>query len=90
MVTVSASLPTSDFLRWRAELEGAYGAQPATMQGGQGMVQWVLGTQMLRLTWRPGSNRIEASVSLVDGPVLDGWNLGEASPPRIANPRQPR
>jgi thioredoxin reductase len=61
----------------------------ATVQGAQGMVQWIAGTQMLRLTWRAGTGRIETSVSIVDGPVLDGWNLGETAPARIAKPRPP-
>ncbi len=89
VVTVSATLPTADFLRWRDEIEGTYGPQPATVQGAQGMAQWILGTQMLRLTWRSGAGRIETSVSLVDGPVLDGWNVGETRPPPIAKPRPP-
>ncbi len=89
ILTVSATLPTADFIRWREELEGAYGAQPATVQGRQGMVQWIVGTQMLRLTWRAGAGRIESSVSLVDGPILDGWSLGAGGAPRIAKPRPP-
>jgi len=89
VVTVSATLPTGDFVRWRDEIEATYGPQPATVQGSQGMVQWIRGTQMLRLTWRAGAGRVETSVSLVDGPVLDGWTLGEGASPRIANPRSP-
>lgn len=89
VVTVSATLPTADFVRWRDEIEAVYGPRPATVQGSQGMAQWILGTQMLRLTWRAGAGRIETSVSLVDGPVLDGWTLGEGVSPRIAKPRPP-
>jgi len=89
VVTVSAKLAPAEFLRWRGELEAVYGPRPATVQGTQGMVQWIRGTQMLRLTWRAGATRIEASVSLVDGPVLDGWNLDETTAPRIAKPRPP-
>jgi hypothetical protein len=89
VVTVSATLPTADFVRWRDEIEAVYGPRPATVQGAQGMAQWILGTQMLRLTWRAGAGRVEASVSLVDGPVLDGWTLGDGASPRIAKPRAP-
>ncbi len=89
VVTVSATLPTADFVRWREEIEGVYGPRPATVKGKQGMVQWIVGTQMLRLTWRAGSGRMETSVSIVDGPVLDGWSLGEGASPRIAKPRPP-
>jgi hypothetical protein len=37
------------------------------------MMQWVRSQQMIRLTWRVENNQKVASVSLVDGPVLDGW-----------------
>jgi hypothetical protein len=90
VVTVSATLKGADLLRWRDELEAVYGVRPATMEGPQGMVQWIRGTQMLRLTWRYAPGRIQASVSLVDGPVLDGWNLRASDSARIANPRPPR
>lgn len=89
VVTVSATLPTAEFVRWRDEVEAVYGPQAATVQGAQGMAQWILGTQMLRLTWRARAGRVETSVSLVDGPVLDGWTLGEGTPARIAKPRPP-
>lgn len=89
IVTVSATLRAADFARWRDELEAAYGPRPATVQGAQGMVQWIRGSQMLRLTWRAAPGRVESSVSLVDGPVLDGWNLGAPAPDRIAKPRPP-
>ena len=89
VVTISATLPTADFARWRDEVESVYGPQAATVQGAQGMLQWVVGTQMLRLTWRSASGRVETSISIVDGPVLDGWNLGDEAPARIAKPRPP-
>ncbi|HQR17244.1 MAG TPA: hypothetical protein PK948_02680 [Gemmatimonadales bacterium] len=90
VVTVSATLGGADLLRWRDELEVVYGIRPATMDGPQGMVQWIRGQQMLRLTWRYTPGRTQASVSLVDGPVMDGWNLRGADSTRIANPRPPR
>ncbi len=89
VVTVSATLTARDFERWRTAIESAYGRRSATVQGSQGMAQWILGTQMLRLTWRAATPRIEASVSLVDGPVLDGWTLGARDTARIAKPRTP-
>ncbi len=88
IVTVSTTLPMAQFDRWRDELEWAYGPRPATLQGGQGMVQWIQATQMLRLTWRRAAGRVEASVSLVDGPTFDGWTFS-GRPPHVANPRAP-
>ena len=89
VLTISATLPTADFLRWRDEIEATHGPRAATVQGTQGMAQWIAGAQMLRLTWRARTGRVETSVSIVDGPVLDGWNLGERAPARIAKPRPP-
>ena len=89
VITLSATLPTADFSRWRDEIEGMHGPRAATVQGAQGMAQWIADTQMLRLTWRAGTGRVETSVSIVDGPVLDGWNLGDTAPARIAKPRPP-
>lgn len=90
VLTVSATMPGADLLRWRDELEAMYGPRQATMDGPQGMVQWIRGQQMLRLTWRYAPGRTQASVSLVDGPVMDGWTLRGVDSARIANPRPPR
>lgn len=89
VLTISANLPPPEFDRWRDALEAVYGPRAATAQGTQRMLQWVRGTQMLRLTWRAASNRIESSVSIVDGPVLDGWNFAAPPAARIAKPRSP-
>lgn len=89
VVTVSATLRTDEFERWRDDLEAVYGPRAATVQGTQGMVQWIRERQMLRLTWRAAPGRVETSVSLVDGPVLDGWTLEADDPARIAKPRPP-
>jgi hypothetical protein len=37
------------------------------------MLQWIRLGRMIRLTWRQLGNRTAASVSLIDGAVLDGW-----------------
>jgi hypothetical protein len=37
---------------------------------------------MLRLTWRIEKGEKTASVSLVDGSVLDAWGHGRATPRR--------
>jgi hypothetical protein len=37
------------------------------------MMQWVRRGRMLRLTWRKEGTATTASVSLVDGRVLDRW-----------------
>jgi hypothetical protein len=89
VLTISATLPTADLIRWQDDLQATYGPAPTRVQGAQRMLQWIRGTQMLRLTWRASSGRAETSISLVDGPILDGWSLGENAPARIANPRSP-
>jgi hypothetical protein len=42
------------------------------------MMQWVRQGRMLRLTWRIEGREKTASVSLVDGRVLDQWRGGRA------------
>jgi len=79
IVTVSGDLSGGQFEHWRAPLETAYGQSGARVQGTQWMMQWIRGRQMIRLTWRARPGRIEASVSLVDGPVLDGWQVRAAT-----------
>ena len=53
------------------------------------MLQWVRGHADAATDLAHGTGRIEASVSLVDGPVLDGWTLGGTDSARIAKPRPP-
>jgi hypothetical protein len=89
VLTVSASLNSTELAAWRIELESTYGPRPTAVQGTQRMLQWVRGSQMLRLTWRVSGGQVEASVSVVDGPVLDGWTLGGNDSARIAKPRPP-
>jgi len=84
IVTVSGDLSGGQFEHWRAPLETAYGQSGARVQGTQWMMQWIRGRQMIRLTWRARPGRIEASVSLVDGPVLDGWQLGGSTGRRVS------
>ena len=72
--------------RWRQTIERRYGRVDATVQGSQWMMQWVRQGRMLRLTWRIERGEKVASVSLVDGRVLDAW--GGAEPQRPAG--QPR
>ena len=55
-----------------------YGQVGARAQGTQWMMQWVRRGRMLRLTWRQERGDKVASVSLVDGRVLDGWGRDRA------------
>ncbi|HWN18450.1 MAG TPA: hypothetical protein VNO19_05990, partial [Gemmatimonadales bacterium] len=57
-----------------------YGRVGPRIQGAQWMLQWVRRGRMIRLTWRLERGEKVASVSLVDGHVLDGWGRsGSAS-----------
>lgn len=73
VTTLSARLTPARFDRWRTFLEGRYGTTPERHQGPMTVLQWVRHGQMLRLSWRSKGRDMEASVSLVDGPLLDGW-----------------
>ncbi len=73
VITLSGVLATDQLEHWRATLETQYGRVGARNQGTQWMQQWVRRGRMLRLTWRLERGEKVASVSLVDGRVLDAW-----------------
>jgi hypothetical protein len=73
VLTLSSPLSGVELDAWRSGLEGAFGVVDASVQGTQWMLQWVRRGQMLRLTWRIDNGAKVASVSLVDGHVLDEW-----------------
>ena len=68
----AASTTPNQLDRWRSELEN-YGRVGAKVQGSQWMMQWVRSGRMARLTWKVQRSERTASVSLIDGHVLDGW-----------------
>ena len=73
IITLSAKVETAQLDRWRRDIERRYGRVGAQAQGSQWMMQWVRRGRMLRLTWRIEAGQKIASVSLVDGRVLDNW-----------------
>jgi hypothetical protein len=76
VITLSAAVDSSALGGWRRDLERRYGPVAVKRQGGQSMLQWVRRGRMLRLTWRTERGALTASVSLVDGRVLDAWGAG--------------
>ena len=72
-MTLSADVSPDQLDSWRAELEKSYGRVGAQVQGNQWMMQWVRRGRMIRLTWRMEKGNRTASVSLIDGHVLDAW-----------------
>jgi hypothetical protein len=79
VITLSAAVDSSALSRWRRDLERGYGRVATRAQGNQSMLQWVRRGRMLRLTWRTERGQLTASVSLVDGRVLDAWGAGRAA-----------
>ncbi|HEX6616596.1 MAG TPA: hypothetical protein VF046_09840 [Gemmatimonadales bacterium] len=73
VITISAAVEADRLDRWRDAVERRYGRVDASVQGTQWMMQWVRRGRMLRLTWRTERGGRMASVSLVDGRVLDDW-----------------
>jgi len=84
VITLSGILAPDQLEHWREILESQYGRVGARNQGTQWMLQWVRRGRMLRLTWRLERGEKVASVSLVDGRVLDGWGRSNA-PGQSAN-----
>jgi hypothetical protein len=76
VITLSSGVDADQLDRWRQMIERRYGRVGAQVQGSQWMMQWVRQGRMLRLTWRIEGGAKTASVSLVDGRVLDQWRGG--------------
>jgi len=81
VITLSAPVAPGRLEAWRRALERRYGRVEVRAQGTQRMMQWVRRGRMLRLTWRTDREGITASVSLVDGPVLDAWGRDRSADP---------
>jgi len=73
VITISGQLESTQFARWKTSIERRYGPAGARVEGSQWMMQWVHRQRMLRLTWRVERGKRSASVSLIDGRVLDSW-----------------
>jgi hypothetical protein len=80
VITLSSPVSAGQLDRWRQAIERRYGRVDATVQGSQWMMQWVRRGRMLRLTWRIERGQKVASVSLVDGRVLDAWGRDRRQP----------
>ncbi|HEX7336585.1 MAG TPA: hypothetical protein VF252_05185 [Gemmatimonadales bacterium] len=78
VMTISAVVDADQLAYWRQTLEGEYGRVETRVQGSQSMLQWVRRGRMVRLTWRRERGEKVASVSLIDGHVLDGWGRSRA------------
>jgi hypothetical protein len=85
VITLSGTLAPEELESWRKRLETRYGRVGSRTQGTQSMLQWVRRGRMLRLTWRIERGEKVASVSLVDGRVLDAWSRSSVT----AQPAQP-
>jgi hypothetical protein len=68
---VSATLAPTRVGDWHAALTDRYGDAPVQRRPGQERFQWILDRRMLRLTVRREAASLTASVSLVDGRLLD-------------------
>lgn len=86
VMTLSGVVAPGQLDRWRAVLQERYGEVGKRVQGTQSMQQWVRRGRMIRLTWRVEAVGKVASVSLVDGRVLDDWGRtqGRSGPTRPA------
>jgi len=73
VMTLSTKVDSLQLESWRGMLQDRYGRVAPRAQGSQRMLQWVRRGRMIRLTWRKEGRSQVASVSLVDGHVLDSW-----------------
>ena len=72
ILLLSAPAPDAEISQWLADLSARYGQVSPRLAQGQETWQWVRRRQMIRLTTRMEQGRRFVSVSLVDGPLLDG------------------
>jgi hypothetical protein len=77
VMTISGRVDSIQLETWRRTLQESYGRVELRTQGKQSMLQWVRRGRMIRLTWRWERREQVASVSLVDGRVLDGWGKSQ-------------
>jgi hypothetical protein len=93
VMTISGKVDSIQLETWRRTLLDLYGRVGLRTQGKQSMLQWVRRGRMIRLTWRLERREQVASVSLVDGHVLDGWGRSRmragASQPRVDTAAHP-
>ncbi len=85
ILTLSGPVSGVQLDEWKTALQSDYGEVGAQVQGSQWMMQWVRQGTMIRLTWRIENGAKVASVSLVDGRILDAWGrkrFGEDGSPR--------
>lgn len=90
VLTLSGPVTGEQLDGWKTELESAFGGVGARVQGPQWMLQWVRQGRMMRLTWRVDNNAKVASVSLVDGWVLDDWGRRRDQPNAPTEVKPPR
>ena len=90
IITLSRGVSSVQLDQWRQGLEAKYGRVGARGQGSQWMMQWVRKRRMLRLTWRMERGAKVASVSLVDGRVLDTWGRSRARTSLVVGDSTPR
>jgi len=76
VLLVAAPVDEARLRRWVADLSTRYGEVAPQASHGQLTWQWVRQRRMIRLTTRTEGETRMVSVSLVDGPLLDGLNRG--------------
>src|SRR3954470_7627153 len=88
VMTLSGKVDSAQLGTWQDTLQSRYGTVVTRIQGTQRMLQWVRRGRMIRLTWRVEGGTQVASVSLVDGRVLDDWGRSSsiARPGQAADP----
>jgi hypothetical protein len=87
VITLSTMVAPDQLEGLLQDLQDRYGRVGQKVQGAQRMLQWVRRGRMLRLTWRLEKKGRVASVSLVDGRVLDGWARARGSSPAVGPKR---
>jgi hypothetical protein len=76
VLLLAASVDDARLQRWVGDLSARYGRVTPQTPNGQSSWQWVRRQRMIRVTARAQPSGLVVSVSLVDGPLLDGLDGG--------------
>lgn len=76
VLLLAASVDDARLERWVGDLSARYGRVTPRTPHGQTSWQWVRRQRMIRVTTRIEASGRVVSVSLVDGPLLDGLDGG--------------
>lgn len=85
IILLTSALAPEEADAWQTELALAFGEVTPSRQNSQLSWRWIRRGQMLRFTRRAETRGLVASISLIDGPLLDGLGAPKRRGPDSAS-----